>query len=58
MQPTDPGWTVFDPDGNVVDSGPGMTLEMASSMGEEVQDGGDRSEVIDPSPMTGHPGSP
>lgn len=41
MQP-EPGWVVLDPEGNVVDSGPGMTLEMASSMGEEVQDGGDR----------------
>lgn len=42
MEPDAPGWTVFDPDGNVVDSGPGLTLEMATSMGEEARDGGDR----------------
>lgn len=34
MQPPEPpGWVVLDPDGNVVDSGPGMFLEMASDMG-------------------------
>lgn len=43
-EPVPVGWVVLDPDGNVVDSGPGMTLVMASSMGEEDPDGGDRSE--------------
>ncbi len=38
------GWRVIDPDGNVVASGPGMTLEMAAAMGDgprEATDGGD-----------------
>ena len=32
------GWVVLDPDGNVVDSGPGMVLEMAATMGDEPAD--------------------
>lgn len=28
------GWVVLDPDGNVVASGPGMVLEMVTSMGD------------------------
>lgn len=35
------GWRVIDPDGNVVDSGPCIELEMVTSMGEEATDGGD-----------------
>jgi hypothetical protein len=29
------GWVVLDPDGNVVDSGPGMTLEMVTTFGDD-----------------------
>lgn len=38
------GWRVLDPDGNVVASGPGMTLESAATMGDAEEgpgDGGD-----------------
>jgi len=33
------GWRVLDRDGNVIASGPGMTLEMASNFGEVYDDG-------------------
>lgn len=38
------GWRVLDPDGNVVDSGPfpAVEMQMVSSFGEGVDDGGDR----------------
>jgi hypothetical protein len=29
------GWRVIDPDGNVVDCGPGMVLEMVTEMGDQ-----------------------
>jgi hypothetical protein len=32
------GWVVLDPAGNVVDSGPPISLEMATSMGEPEED--------------------
>lgn len=32
------GWRVLDPDGNVVASGPGMTLEMVASFGDGPQE--------------------
>jgi hypothetical protein len=38
------GWLVLDPDGNVVDFGPPIELEMVTQMGEpeqEVTDGSD-----------------
>jgi hypothetical protein len=35
------GWRVLDPDGNVVASGPLITLEMVTNMGEEVGNGSD-----------------
>jgi hypothetical protein len=31
----EPGWLVLDPDGTVVDSGPGIVLEMVALAGEE-----------------------
>ncbi|MCW2900310.1 MAG: hypothetical protein JWO67_2575 [Streptosporangiaceae bacterium] len=31
----EPGWRVLDPDGTVVDSGPGIALEMVAHIGEE-----------------------
>jgi hypothetical protein len=40
-----PGWQVIDPDGNVVDSGPGVSLEMVTNMGGDEEgdaDGSDR----------------
>lgn len=45
-EPEAPGWVVLDPDGNIVDSGPGLVLTMATQMGEpqqeeEATDGGD-----------------
>jgi hypothetical protein len=33
------GWRVIDPDGNVVDSGPGMVLEMVTEMGDQGEAG-------------------
>lgn len=39
---TETGWQVLDPDGNVVESGPGVMLEAVSDTGEEQPDGGDR----------------
>lgn len=35
------GWVVLDPDGNVVDSGPGMVLEMVATMGDEPDEQGE-----------------
>lgn len=44
--PVEAGWQVVDPHGNVVDSGPGIVLEMSAEIGgseqEEAGDGGDR----------------
>lgn len=34
-----PGWVVVDPDGNIVDSGPGIVLEMAAQAGDSDQEG-------------------
>jgi hypothetical protein len=31
----EPGWRVIDADGNVVESGPGVVLEMVAHTGEE-----------------------
>lgn len=33
-----PGWVVLDPDGNVVDSGPLVALELVAELGEGEQD--------------------
>jgi hypothetical protein len=35
------GWLVIDPDGNVVDSGPGIVLEMTTEIGGGEQEGAD-----------------
>lgn len=46
QNPVEAGWQVVDPYGNVVDSGPGIVLEMSTEIGgseqEEAGDGGDR----------------
>ena len=33
-----PGWRVLDPDGNVVDSGPGIVLQAASATGDDPEE--------------------
>jgi hypothetical protein len=33
------GWRVIDPDGNVVDSGPGMVLDAVTDLGEQDEAG-------------------
>lgn len=35
------GWRVIDPHGNVVDSGPGIVLEMSTEIGGSEQEGAD-----------------
>ena len=34
-EPVEVGWQVLDPDGNVIQSGPGMMLEAVSDTGSE-----------------------
>lgn len=39
--PVEAGWQVVDPHGNVVDSGPGIVLEMSTDIGGSEQEGAD-----------------